>query len=269
MRLCDACGFGFAHPYVGGDGEFYGILHEQAGYPAWKWDFDVGLQHGIAHYAGGKVIDLGAGDGAFLRRIDGTKWERFATESTPEMKQKLRDAGILVFDDENAAIREAAGLFQVVTLFQVLEHLSAFRPILAAARKLCAPGGRIVVVVPDGPGIGVQERVTGCPDMPPNHCNRWNARSLALALEHAGFRPGAPLLEPVSWRKRLPAAAFLRVQTNSVEPRTLAAQAYRIQNRKLRILALAPLIAASIVGMLPHLGSLGYSHSLAIVGEAV
>src|SRR6266704_1242568 len=37
---CSACGFAFGHPFVGGDEEFYSILHEQKDYPAWRWDFD-------------------------------------------------------------------------------------------------------------------------------------------------------------------------------------------------------------------------------------
>ena len=28
---CGSCGFGFGHPFVGGDEEFYRILHEQKG----------------------------------------------------------------------------------------------------------------------------------------------------------------------------------------------------------------------------------------------
>ena len=40
---CRECGFGFGRPFVGGDEEFYSILHEQAGYPAWRWDYDVAL----------------------------------------------------------------------------------------------------------------------------------------------------------------------------------------------------------------------------------
>ena len=78
---CRECGFGFGFPFVGGDEEFYSILHEQRGYPDWRWDYDVALSHALSRYAGGKILDVGAGVGKFLRRL-GPAWDRYAVEAS-------------------------------------------------------------------------------------------------------------------------------------------------------------------------------------------
>lgn len=268
IRICAACTFGFAYPYVGGDAEFYSIRHEDAGYPGWKWDFDVGLREGIERFDRGRVIDIGAGDGAFLRRIDGTKWERCAIEATPAMRSTLVSAGIEVFDSEQEAVSKAAGTFQVVTLFQVLEHLSIFRETLATARKLCAPDGRLIVVVPYGDGISTQERLSGVADMPPNHVNRWTPESLAKAFQQSGFDPEPALLEPVDYRRRLINLSLMTVLNTAAKPGTLAARMARFRNRKLRTIALAPLVALTSLRLLLRGREIWFHHSFALCGRA-
>jgi len=66
---CGNCGFSFGHPFVGGEHEFYRILHEQKGYPTWRWDYDVALAEALMKFPGGKVLDVGAGVGMFLRGL--------------------------------------------------------------------------------------------------------------------------------------------------------------------------------------------------------
>src|ERR1700687_5889917 len=63
IHRCPECGFGFGFPFVGGDEEFYGLLHEQKDYPAWRWDYDVAMTHAVARFDGGRILDVGAGVG--------------------------------------------------------------------------------------------------------------------------------------------------------------------------------------------------------------
>src|SRR6266508_5992194 len=93
-----------------------------------------------------------------------------------------------------------AATFQVVTLFQVLEHIAEFELVLNQCRELLAPGGRLVVTVPDGEAMIRQERLTGCHDMPPNHVNKRTPESLSRVLLRAGFDCGQPIYEPSFWK---------------------------------------------------------------------
>lgn len=263
---CNNCGFAFGHPFVGGDEQFYAILHEQREYPSWRWDYDVALREAIGKCAGGKVLDVGAGAGVFLRGL-GDDWERYALEGSETTRRELELDGIKVFRDLSEAVQTYKESFEVVTLFQVLEHVAEFDLLLQGCRELLRPGGRIVLTVPDGQAMVRQERVTGCPDMPPNHIGKWSPKSLARALRQSGFQPGPETPEPASWRN-LRANLHMRLVSDAAEPNSLAAQIYRVRNRPLRIAALALLSAPACLRMLPHLRELRLGGAFAMVGTA-
>jgi len=263
---CNECGFSFGHPFVGGDEEFYGILHEQKDYPGWRWDYDVAITEAVSKFEGGRVLDIGAGVGMFLLRL-GSGWECYAVEGSDTTRLDLESAGIKVFRDLSEGAQLNAGTFQVVTLFQVLEHIAEFALVLKLCRKLLAPGGRLVITVPDGMAMIRQERVTGCHDMPPNHINKWTPDSLARVLTRSGFECSQPIYEPSSWRS-LKANLHMRVGADATNQDSLAAQVYRIRSRPLRIAALSVLGGSALLRMLPYGRQLRFGGAFAMVGVA-
>jgi len=261
---CPDCQFAFAYPFVGGDEEFYSILHEQKGYPSWRWDYDIAIREAMTSFPKGKVLDIGAGAGMFLQGLD-DNWLCYAVEGSELTRKPLESAGIKVFRDLSQAAQSEAGSFQVITLFQVLEHISEFRQVLDPCRQLLAKGGRLVITVPDGEAMIRQEKLTGCPDMPPNHVNKWTPDSLSRALLEAGFTPNLPIFEPPSWRN-FTSSLYLRVLTDATNPNSLAAQVYRIPNKKVRIPLLALLGISAIPRLLPSLHKLRDGGSFAMIG---
>ena len=263
---CRDCGFGFGSPFVSGDEDFYAILHEQRDYPAWRWDYDVAIREAVSRFGGGRVVDLGAGSGMFLRRL-GSAWECFAVEGSETTRHDLEVLGVTVFRDLSTAAETKAGTFQVATLFQVLEHIAEFDLVLRLCRKLLATGGRLVITVPDGDAMIRQTRLTGCHDMPPNHINKWTPESLSRALRRTGFEVSQPIPEPASWRS-LRASMHMKVTTNAMNGQSLAAQVYRIQNKRLRRLGLAGLGVPAVLAMVPHVAELRLGGAFAVVGSA-
>lgn len=263
---CGDCGFGFGFPFVGGDEEFYGILHEQRGYPDWRWDYDVAIAEAVKKFDGGKILDVGAGVGMFLRGLDGS-WECYAVEGSEVTRRELEASGIRVFRDLSDSAQPNAERFQVVTLFQVLEHIAEFKLLLKQCRDLLAPGGRLVVTVPDGDAMIRQERVTGCHDMPPNHINKWTPESLSRVLRRTGLECSQPIFEPASW-SNLKANLHMRVSADALDHNSLTAQAYRIRNKRLRTVALSLLGGPALLRMLPHGHQLRLGGAFAMVGVA-
>jgi SAM-dependent methyltransferase len=261
---CDKCGFGFGHPFVGGDEEFYGILHEQKGYPAWRWDYDVAVTEAIDKFTGGKVLDIGAGAGNFLHRL-GANWECYAVEGSELTRCELEASRIRVFRDLEEATNSHAGTFQVVTLFQVLEHVAEFDFVLQQCRKLLAPGGRLVITVPDGEAMIRQERVTGCADMPPNHLSKWTPGSLCRVLTRIGFQCSDAIPEPSSLNS-LRANLHMRVSADAADDKSISAQAYRLRNKPARIAALSLLAVPALLRLLPYGRRLLAGGAFAIVG---
>lgn len=261
---CSNCDFGFAWPHVGGDEEFYSIMHEMAGYPAWRWDYEVATEQALNKLDGGRVLDIGTGDGAFLKSL-GKQWETHAVEGSDTMRGFLREHGIHCFDSLEQAIRQAAASFTVVTMFQVLEHIAEFDEFLASCRKLLKPGGLIVIGVPFGEATFFQENFSGFADMTPNHPNKWSPKALEMALRRNGFETQGTYFEPGSMKLAV-YRAFLRVKARATQrPKSLAAAVYRIPKRALRIPLLAAMSGASMLRCLPHLGSMRRGHSFAMI----
>jgi len=138
---------------------------------------------------------------------------------------------------------------------------------LSDCRALLRPGGRLVVAVPDGDVGMVQERLTGCMDMTPNHCNKWTARSLSMAIAKAGFEPEPAVHEPASWLK-FRYRAWLRVLARATgNPGSLTARIYGLRQRRLRLAILAALAAASALRRLPRWREFAQGESLLVVGR--
>jgi len=261
---CARCGFGFGHPFVGGDEEFYSILHEQRAYPAWRWDYDVAITEAVRKFEGGKILDVGAGSGVFLRRLE-TNWQVFAVEGSELTRVELEHDGIQVLRGLGVALKSHANQFRVITLFQVLEHIADFEEMLRQCHALLEPGGHLVVTVPDGDAMIRQERVTGCHDMPPNHINKWTPESLSLVMRRVGFECATPIYEPPSWRN-VKANLHMRMIAEAAKGDTVAAQIYRIRNRRFRFAALSFLGVPTMLRMFRYGRQLRLGGAFAIVG---
>ena len=239
-------------------------MHEMAGYPAWRWDYEIATEQVLSQLSGGRILDIGTGDGAFLKSLD-KRWQTYAIEGSDTMREYLRQRDIHCFDSLDNAIQEAAGTFTVVTMFQVLEHIAEFDAFLGGCWKLLKPGGFIVIAVPFGEATFFQESMTGCADMTPNHPNKWSPKALDIALRRAGFEPRGTHFEPGSMKLAV-YRAFLRVKARATHrPKSLAATVYRIPKRAMRIPLLGAMTAASLARCLPRLGEMSRGHSFAMI----
>ncbi len=146
-------------------------------------------------------------------------------------------------------------MFQAITIFQVLEHIAEFRELLTDCFHLLTPNGHLVVTVPDADAMIQQESLTGCADMPPNHINKFTARSLTLVLEQIGYQIGVTVHEAPSWR-HLISSIHMRMIADAANPNSQAAQIYRIQKRTLRKVAMALWAGPTLLKMMPRISAL-------------
>ena len=252
FRRCDHCGFGYCEPFVGGDEEFYSILHEQHGYPHWRWEYDLALTEAseiASHQSSPAAIDIGAGDGAFLQKLP-AEWGRFGVEGSSKTRDLLSIKGIIVCRNLAEVASAHPGRFHLVTMFQVLEHLADFADTLAMCRRIIHPSGRLVLSVPDCDAMIAQEKATGMPDMPPSHINKWTPGSLGIALRQANFSFSTDRTVPEKASlATLKGAIYQRMVANAANPSSIGAQIYRIPNRRARA-SLLPLLGLPAAWML-------------------
>jgi SAM-dependent methyltransferase len=144
----------------------------------------------LERYAGpGRLLDVGCGEGAFLRAARKRGWEVFGTELTAETARFARESGGLdVRTGGPAEWGFEAGTFDAVTFWHVLEHVPDPVAMLEQCARLLRPGGLIVVAVPNLRSL--QAKLAGRHwfhlDVP-YHVSHFSPASLDVALRRSGF----------------------------------------------------------------------------------
>ena len=138
-------------------------------------------------YLGRRVLDAGAGHGAFTARAASAGADVVALEPEPEFAALLRerfDRNDAVTVVEGTAERPPAGIgggFDSVLCLNVLEHIENDAEALRAFHGLLAPAGRLLLLVP------AHRRLYGAYDRAAGHARRYEAEGLRRLLATTGF----------------------------------------------------------------------------------
>jgi SAM-dependent methyltransferase len=144
----------------------------------------------------GRLVDVGCATGAFLVEAAARGYEVTGVEPVPEVAARARDrtgrpVHVGPVDGAGGAALPDAS-FDVVTAFDVLEHLVDPVAVLRRARGWLVPGGRVVVTVPDFGSLWARMRGRRWEMVVPReHLHYFTRETLARALAAAGFGPPA------------------------------------------------------------------------------
>lgn len=166
---CFECDLRFFHPAarLAGDGDFYNELSSRFAwyYEKNKWEFDIAAEILADLDSVTRVLEVGCGQGHFLVRIK-NRYEVKGLEFNPQAIEDCKAIGLDVTNEDMAALPE--GSFDVVSAFEVLEHLPNPRDFIQQSLRLLRPGGYLLFAVPDPEGYFTEaEKVLL--DMPPHH----------------------------------------------------------------------------------------------------
>jgi 2-polyprenyl-3-methyl-5-hydroxy-6-metoxy-1,4-benzoquinol methylase len=197
---CDDCGLRSADPFVAGNAKFYGLAFGRESahpYPAWRWEYQLTEQ--VITSTTGTVLEIGAGDGAFQRRIIAAGVDPcrlHATEFSVGGRRALGELGVTVTDVD---FRELpAATHAVICGHQVLEHLDDLDATFAAFDRLTSPDGVVAVSVPNGVHIERTEAAGGMLDMPPTHVSTWRPKAFIAAAGRRGWKVTDCREEPIA-----------------------------------------------------------------------
>ncbi len=140
--------------------------------------------------AAGRVLDVGCSTGLFLHEMAEHGWQAEGVElSEGAADYARRRFGLAVFTGMLEDAPLADGSFDVVTFWDVLEHVYSPSSTLALAARLLKPGGLLLVHVPnwDSPERPLFGRHWAGWD-PPRHLYVFDRASLGGLMEAAGFR---------------------------------------------------------------------------------
>jgi len=153
----------------------------------------------------GKVLDFGAGKGAFtavLARREGTR----VTALEP-YGPKVDLPGVDWCDSDAEAA--ARGPYDAIFMIEVIEHLPDPVGALARVREWLAPGGTIYLSTPNARGLAPRRKGEHwLQAQNPTHINLFSQQSLSICTTRAGLTPLIRSYRPVSF-DRAPVAKAL------------------------------------------------------------
>jgi 2-polyprenyl-3-methyl-5-hydroxy-6-metoxy-1,4-benzoquinol methylase len=94
----------------------------------------------------GHILDYGCGTGQFLSYCKKQGWEVSGVEPNSKASSKAKEQGLDVSPQINAA---DSTIYDIITLWHVLEHIHDISSLMQQLKKTLAPNGRIYVAVPN------------------------------------------------------------------------------------------------------------------------
>lgn len=135
----------------------------------------------------GRLLDVGCGSGKFLRQMGAVGWTLAGIEVDAEAAARAREVTPDVFVGDPAEAPFAPGSFDLITAFHVIEHLPDPLGALRNMVRWLAPGGLIIVEVPNAAGWGARlfGRYWSGLDFP-RHLVHFTPATMAAMVEKAG-----------------------------------------------------------------------------------
>jgi len=154
LKECKDCKITFTHPFPEGITEaysedYYKILHEKQLRQRVKlWRKRLKIVKKFCK--SGKLLDVGTGDGLFLKVAKTAHFKICGTEISPaavRAAKNLYDLNIHLTEIENADFEENS--FDVITIWHVIEHVKNPLEALKKLYKLSKPGAVVFVATPN------------------------------------------------------------------------------------------------------------------------
>lgn len=187
---CPECGTVFSEPREAVGPEWYEkaapIRHlENRGRGGADWRYQTFFAEGLPP---GKLLDVGCGGGEFVAQAKQRGFLPTGFDYERRMVALAREKGIADVEAgefSEFCARRREGEFEVITLFDVLEHTPEPARLVARLKPLLKPGGHVVITLPNADRPlpwGREEH-----DYPPHHFTRWTPRAMRGFLERQGF----------------------------------------------------------------------------------
>jgi SAM-dependent methyltransferase len=189
----------------------------------------------------GRVLDYGCGAGHFLDAMSLLEWETWGVEPAKDAAELAAKSHEVICGTAEDAGRQLPGEYDLITMFQVLEHITDPVDVLRILLRLLRPGGRLVLSTPNSASslahaTGTLWRGLECP----RHVCLYGPLALHALMEACGGRivDARTRLAPSDAVDTLLLCAQDRFR-RTIAPRT------RLRARQLGMMVLAPTVLVS------------------------
>lgn len=150
------------------------------------------------HVKPGLLLDVGCSTGLFLAEAKAAGWTVRGVEYSPDSSRVAREVyGLDVITGALEAADLPPASFDVITFWDVIEHVPDPLSTLSAAVRLLKPGGTMVLKTPNVDGLYPQASLKVAPKVgfwghpePPGHLFQFSGDTLSRLAKQAGLEPG-------------------------------------------------------------------------------
>lgn len=153
---CRRCDAGWQWPLQRSERESAGVFHEAYAEQTEGSYFEASRRAAVAACQReflaqrlprpGRLLDVGCGDGSFAREMAAAGWDVLGLDpALPAPIDEARPPGRVRLTNQPLDTLPADAPFDLVTLWDVVEHVERPDRLIADAARLLAPGGRLVV----------------------------------------------------------------------------------------------------------------------------
>ena len=179
-----------------------------------------------------------------------------AVEYNRESRRVLREKGYhaIGIDVRDAEFPGDVGPFDLLFMFQVLEHMDRVDDLFARLCELTAPRGHLFVAVPNPKRIAFNEQHGCLLDMPPAHIGKWTIAAFESIASRHGFSIVEAERERIGMMKHAMHDTIARYLRRSQEPGSLANRVRRRSRSRARRMMEYAVIAGTGFSRLPAWG---------------
>ncbi|MGZ8545389.1 MAG: class I SAM-dependent methyltransferase [Flavisolibacter sp.] len=137
----------------------------------------------------GRLLDLGAGTGAFLHTMKQKQWEVSGIEPDAGARQQARSLYGLELQETEALDQLERNTYDAITLWHVLEHVHSLHDYIKRLKELLQPGGKIFIAVPNYTSVdsSVYKLFWAAYDVP-RHLYHFTPKSMEALVKRHGLR---------------------------------------------------------------------------------
>jgi len=157
----------------------------------------------------GKLLEVGSGYGYFLEMADAAGWRSEGVEISPYCCQVARQPGCKVWQAQLEDVDLVPESYDVVILWDVVEHFTEPDAVVRRCGSLLRPGGALVMRTPDARGLDstfqpmrAAYRHLVYPANTAEHVFHFKPRDLATLVADSGFEVRSTNCEQ-RWRERV------------------------------------------------------------------
>lgn len=146
--------------------------------------------HAINFNSWQRILDIGCGGGFFLNAVREVFDELYGLEMSSELAEFVKKKwGIDIHIGEIQNINFSENYFDIITLYDVIEHVLHPDKLLNELHRILKPGGVVVVSTPNVNGLSTKIMKDKSLFLtPPEHLYYFSPNSLTIFLEANGFR---------------------------------------------------------------------------------